>query len=248
VAPARAIFSQNRYRPTSSRNFCDRACRPAKNLTGQIELRGRIPPDVPDPVFCRRKYIDLPEYFPLADEKIEPLLTSGLPILGRATGGLARFAPEKSFKGIAMHTHHFRQDDAERLAIGGGELTRILLDGGNTGNRLSLFASHLKAGNAIPLHYHEIDLEIFHIVTGELAFQLEDRTFTAHAGDTISAGPMMKRGCTALTDTHLIIINSPAGPSEALMRDLATLPAGTAPSADMQKKFREVYRIHLVDA
>eukprot|EP01137_Pigoraptor_chileana_P011193 Opistho-2@61679 len=141
---------------------------------------------------------------------------------------------------------YVRGASAEQLHIDGGEITRILFSGADAGGRLSLYESILPKGNLAPYHYHEIDVEIFYIIDGQVEFCVDGEVFVAHPGDAVLAGPLVKRRFTAVTDARLIVINSPAGPSEGLMRDIASLAPGQHPPPEMVEKFENVYKIHIV--
>lgn len=135
---------------------------------------------------------------------------------------------------------------AESLDLDKGERTSILATGLDTDNRVSIFDSNLPQGNEAPWHYHEIDDEIFYIVSGEVEFGVDQKQFVASAGDLVIAGPNVPRRFKALADSHLLIINAPSGPSEGFIRDIATFRNGAVPGEDDKRRFVEKYKIHLL--
>ncbi|WP_462155642.1 cupin domain-containing protein [Pseudoalteromonas piscicida] len=88
------------------------------------------------------------------------------------------------------------------------------------------------------------DDEIFYIIHGSIEFGVENEVITAGKGDLLVAGPNVKRRFKALTDSHLLVINSPSGPSENFIRDIARLSDGTALSKQDRLKFAKKYKIH----
>ena len=145
-----------------------------------------------------------------------------------------------------MRYKHVRAASAELHEIEGGESTKILASGEDTDNRVSIFDSNLPKGNAAPWHYHEIDDEIFYVVSGEVEFGVADEQFVATAGDLVIAGPNVPRRFKSLTDSHLLIINAPSGPSEGFIRDIAKFAYGETPSEEDKQRCITEYKIHIV--
>jgi len=58
---------------------------------------------------------------------------------------------------------------------------------------VSIFDSFLPRGNEASWHYHEIDDEIFYIVSGKVEFGVAEDEFIASAGDLVIAGPDVPR-------------------------------------------------------
>ncbi|AUR51901.1 cupin domain-containing protein [Aquella oligotrophica] len=146
-----------------------------------------------------------------------------------------------------MNYKFVQNGTAETYNLAGGEITRFLLTGSDTENQVSVYDSILPKGNFAPMHYHEIDSEIFYIINGEVEFRIEGETIIAKKGDIVMAGAFVKRSFKALTDAHLIVINTPGGPSEGFLRDIARLQPGETPSAELRQKFAEIYKIHIVE-
>ena len=145
-----------------------------------------------------------------------------------------------------MRYKHIQADSAEKYNIEGGETTSILASAQDTDNRVSIFDSKLPQGNEAPWHYHEVDDEIFYIISGEIEFGVDQEQFVAKPGDLVIAGPYVPRRFKALTDSHLIVINSPSGPSEGFIREIANLPPGRPPNDEDEKRFVEQYKIHII--
>jgi quercetin dioxygenase-like cupin family protein len=81
-----------------------------------------------------------------------------------------------------MRYKHVIGTTAEKYELGGGEVTSILACGKDTDNRVSIFDSVLPKGNEAPWHYHEIDDEIFYIISGEVEFGVDKEAFVAKSG------------------------------------------------------------------
>ncbi|MDP4489499.1 cupin domain-containing protein [Pseudoalteromonas piscicida] len=143
-----------------------------------------------------------------------------------------------------MRYKYIKANSAETHRLVGGEITSLLVTGEDTNNRVSIFDSLIPQGNAAPWHYHEIDDEIFYIIHGSIEFGVENEVITAGKGDLLVAGPNVKRRFKALTDSHLLVINLPSGPSENFIRDIARLSDGTALSKQDRLKFAKKYKIH----
>jgi quercetin dioxygenase-like cupin family protein len=145
-----------------------------------------------------------------------------------------------------MRYKHVKAGSAENYKTDGGELTSILASAQDTDSRVAIFDSILPKDSGAPWHYHEIDDEIFYIISGEMEFGVEDEVFTATAGDLIIAGPYAKRRFMALTDSHVLVINTPAGPSESFIREISSFTDDNPPTEIDRQRFVDLYKIHLV--
>ncbi|PKG57106.1 cupin domain-containing protein [Shewanella sp. Choline-02u-19] len=145
-----------------------------------------------------------------------------------------------------MRYKHVKAGKAERYYLDQGEMTSILASGADTDDRVSIFDSKLPKGNEAPWHYHEIDDEIFYLISGEIEFGVENEEFVASAGDLVIAGPNVKRRFRAITDSHLLVINAPSGPSEGFIRDISTFSQDNQPTDSDRQAFIDKYRIHIV--
>jgi len=132
---------------------------------------------------------------------------------------------------------------AEIRRAEGGETTTFLATAAETGGRVSIFDSALPRGNGAPWHFHDIDDEIFYIISGRVEFGVADEVVIAGPGDLVIAGPRVARRFRALEDSRLLVLNAPAGPSEGFLRDVMSLSG--APTAEDERRFAEQYGIHL---
>lgn len=115
---------------------------------------------------------------------------------------------------------HIQPETAEHYSVVSGEKITFLATGEHTEGKLAIFYSALPKGHSAPTHVHQIDDEIFYVITGEIEFEVEEQTFVATAGHLIIAGPKVRRSFKAKADSRLLIINAPAGPAEAFLRDI----------------------------
>jgi len=145
-----------------------------------------------------------------------------------------------------MRYKHIKAGESETYGLDGGEVTSILASGADTDNRVSIFDSTLPKDHAAPWHFHEIDDEIFYIISGEVEFGVEDEEFVAQKGDLVIAGPHVKRRFKAVSDSHLLVINAPSGPSEGFIREISTFTDDNPPTEADRLSFIEKYKIHIV--
>lgn len=143
-----------------------------------------------------------------------------------------------------MRYQHIKKSDAETHTQDSGEINVFLATGADTDGRVSIYDSFLPEGRGAPWHFHEIDDEIFYIISGEVEFDVAEDTFTAKPGDLVIAGPNVPRRFTALADSKLLVVNAPGGPSEGFLRDVMSLDE--PPTESDVKRFAEDYKIHIV--
>jgi quercetin dioxygenase-like cupin family protein len=145
-----------------------------------------------------------------------------------------------------MRYKHVKKDNAVKFKLEGGELTSILASGMDTDNRVTIFDSKLPKNHGAPWHYHEIDDEIFYMITGEIEFGVEDESFIGYPGDLVIAGPNVKRKFKALQDSHVLVINAPSGPSEGFITEISKFTK-ESPATDKDKEhFIKKYKIHII--
>ncbi|OBQ52620.1 cupin domain-containing protein [Halodesulfovibrio spirochaetisodalis] len=142
-----------------------------------------------------------------------------------------------------MRYKFIRKGEAETYSPAGGEQLAFLATGEDTEGKVSIFDSILSAGNGAPYHYHEIDDEIFYVISGKVEFVVNGEKLVAHARDMVIAGTLVPRSFKALVQSHILVINAPGGPSENFLRDVLTLK--TISEAD-KKRFAEKYKIHIL--
>ncbi|WP_281561358.1 cupin domain-containing protein [Thalassomonas sp. RHCl1] len=145
-----------------------------------------------------------------------------------------------------MRYKHVRAGSAEQYGVNGGEMTAILATGKDTDNRVTIFDSQLPKGHGAPWHYHELDDEIFYIISGEVEFGVDKKEFIAGPGDLVIAGPDVPRRFKALSDSKLLVINTPSGPAEGFIREISEFGDSNPPSQADKARFIEQYKIHLL--
>ena len=149
-------------------------------------------------------------------------------------------------KEYTIRYKHIIAGSSEKYGLKGGEVTSILASGKDTDNRVSIFDSILPKGNEAPWHYHEIDDEIFYIISGEIEFGVDKEEFVANLGDLVIVGPNVQRRFKALNDSRVLVINAPSGPSEGFIRDISKFTKDNPPTEKDRTEFAEKYKIHIV--
>ncbi|WP_423910492.1 cupin domain-containing protein [Candidatus Spongiihabitans sp.] len=104
----------------------------------------------------------------------------------------------------------------------------------------------LPKGNEAPWHYHEINDEIFYIISGEIEFGVDKEEFVAKSGDLVIAGANVQRRFKALQDSKALVINTPSGPSEGFIRDISKFSQDNPPTESDRKSFVDKYKIHIL--
>lgn len=132
---------------------------------------------------------------------------------------------------LALNPH------SDRHALTNGEITTFLLGANDLSGRISVHHSVLPAGIGAPWHTHDHDDEIFYVLDGEVEFGVGDQDgIVAVAGDLVAAGHGVARRFRALTDSHLLVMNTPAGPAERFLRASYQLAnAQTSTPTDAQR-------------
>ena len=118
-------------------------------------------------------------------------------------------------------------DEGERLEFGGVTVL-VKASAETTGGAFTLF-EELPPLVDTPLHVHEHEDELFHVLAGEHVFQVGDRELAAGPGDVVFAPrriPHAQRRAVA-GQGRLLVLTSPAG-FEGFFRELAAAEqAGT---------------------
>ena len=95
----------------------------------------------------------------------------------------------------------------------------FLATGEDTDNAYSLIHCYFRKGFTPPPHYHQLEDECFYILDGEIEFQVGEKTFTASAGDYVSAPRGIPHSFNLLSETaKALLIITPAG-FETLFRE-----------------------------
>lgn len=93
-----------------------------------------------------------------------------------------------------------------------GALTLIRLSGPETGNALTMSETTSRAGHGSPLHVHERDDEIFHVLEGRLQITLGDDLFVAGSGAVAVLPRRIRHAYVVAAPTaRFITIHRPAG-------------------------------------
>ena len=108
-----------------------------------------------------------------------------------------------------------------------GDHQVLKLAAGDTNGRVTAIVQNNPPNTRIPKHVHANEDEVFHLLEGEMEFEVGSQTVTLKAGDLI----FLPRGVphsfkvvgTAHAKTHLTVV--PAG-LEKMFDDLSRLPAG----------------------
>lgn len=118
-----------------------------------------------------------------------------------------------------------RRDTARRLDVLGVE-TLVHLSGADTSGQLSLFELAGAAGCGVPLHVHERETEVFHVLEGTVEFNVGGNSLTAAAGTTVLAPAGNAHSfCMGAAGARLLVSVTPAG-IEGMFAALADLPPG----------------------
>jgi hypothetical protein len=84
------------------------------------------------------------------------------------------------------------------------------------------------------------------VAEGEVEFGVADEEFDAAAGDLVIAGPDVPRIFKEVVDSHMVIMNAPAGPSEGFIRDIAQFRGGNVPSEEDRQRFIDEHKNHIM--
>jgi quercetin dioxygenase-like cupin family protein len=68
-----------------------------------------------------------------------------------------------------------------------GTLVNVRMSANDNSDNISIIEHKMPFGEAPPLHVHKNQDEVFHILRGQLRFEVGGKTFVAHAGDILVA-------------------------------------------------------------
>ena len=99
---------------------------------------------------------------------------------------------------------------------------KCLISGEETQGRLATFEEIVAPHSGPPLHTHEDQIEVFHIISGSIVFELEGDRFTVDAGGTAVIPAGKTHSFTNATDQEAVIHFEllPAGKSEVFFEKL----------------------------
>lgn len=130
--------------------------------------------------------------------------------------------------------------EAKFLTLGSGHSLKVLGDhmtvrlaAEDTGGRFTLVEQANEPGTGIPMHVHEREDELFHVLEGQMEFRVGAELMTATAGTTV----FLPRN---VPHTWMVVGSAPAktllsifpGGAENMWQELSDLPAGPP---DMQQ-------------
>lgn len=123
--------------------------------------------------------------------------------------------------------HHVITSAQARSLIVLGDHQTIRLTGRETGGAYTLIEQNNVAGIGVPRHVHKNEDETFHIVEGEVTFEVNDDTIVAQSGTTVHVprGVPHSFMVSGEGNTKVMLIISPPG-LEAMFEEMHALPPG----------------------
>lgn len=101
---------------------------------------------------------------------------------------------------------------------------KCIIPGKATGGKVSVFEEVVAPAFGPPLHTHENQLEIFHVLSGHIQFELDGKRFDVTAGGTATIPPGMPHAFTNKSEGESVIHFEllPSGSSEDFFHNLAS--------------------------
>ena len=101
---------------------------------------------------------------------------------------------------------------------------KCLVSGEETDGRIAVFKEKVAPGAGPPLHTHESQLEIFHVVSGHIQFELEGKRIDVLAGGTAVIPPGKQHAFINMSEEESVIHFEllPAGTSEQFFARLVS--------------------------
>lgn len=130
--------------------------------------------------------------------------------------------------------------EPEILAPGNGQTLNVIgdnqivrLTGEDTGGTFALIEQHNPAGVGVPMHLHENEEELFHIVESSMEFTTQGKTHIATAGTSVFLPKNIHHSFVTVGDVPVktLLMLFPAG-AEKMFCELNDLPPGPP---DMEK-------------
>jgi quercetin dioxygenase-like cupin family protein len=124
--------------------------------------------------------------------------------------------------------------DGQNINVLGDNQT-VRLTGKDTGGAFALVEQNNPPGVGVPLHYHQNEDEMFHIIEGCMQFIVNGETVLAPAGTTVFLPRNLPHEFVTVGDTptKAMVMVFPAG-AENMFEELGVLPAGPP---DLEKVF-----------
>lgn len=88
-----------------------------------------------------------------------------------------------------------------------GGLRNVLLDSKETDGDIYLVQGLMPKGSVVPLHVHELEDEIFHVLKGKVELTLGDKTIQGKKGDIIYLPRGIKHGIRTVGDETAKVLN-----------------------------------------
>lgn len=145
---------------------------------------------------------------------------------------------------MTPHSLTVRTGDGQVYNVIGDQQT-FRLTGEQTQGRFTLIEQNNQPGAAIPPHVHTHEDEVFHVVSGEVTFQIGMDTIQAGAGTTVylPRGVPHSFQVTGEEIAKVLMSVFPAG-LEGMFRDLSTL--SFPPDFEEVKSIGAAYGVHFV--
>lgn len=130
-----------------------------------------------------------------------------------------------------------------------GDNQRVILTGEDTGGKYALIENFNPPGIGIPLHLHQNEDETFHVLEGEVEFQLGDEVVQAIAGTTVYLPRNTPHAFTIVGEApaKMLIMLMPAG-LEKYFEELSQLASDTPPDMEKLMAISARYGIELLSA
>lgn len=128
-----------------------------------------------------------------------------------------------------------------------GDNQRVILASEDTGGKYALIENCNPLGVGIPLHLHRNEDETFHVLEGQVEFQIGVETIQAIAGTTIYLPRNTPHAFTIVGETpaKMLIMLMPAG-LEKYFEELSQLPSDKPPNMEIVMDISARYGIELL--
>lgn len=101
---------------------------------------------------------------------------------------------------------------------------KCLVSAEDTAGKVSVFEEIVAPHSGPPLHIHEHQLEVFHVISGHIQFEIEGKRIDVHAGGTASIPPGKAHAFINRSDEESVIHFEllPSGSSEVFFEKLVS--------------------------
>lgn len=106
-----------------------------------------------------------------------------------------------------------------------GDHMRFIVTGEESGGGYTIIEQKNAAGVGAPPHFHTREEEIFHVIEGEVRYNVDGESIVAGPGMTVSIPRNVVHSFEFVTDARVLLTLVPAG-IEAMFRELGQLSAG----------------------